>query len=134
MKLQDRVAIVTGSAQGIGRAIADKLAAEGAAVVIADIERAGRGGRGRGHPGRHRPSRRTCRTRLSVAAMVEAAVDPLRQARHPGQQRGHRALHGLGRHRLRRVAPDHVRQPRRRVPRPAGPHRTRCASTATAGS
>jgi len=36
MKLQDRVAIVTGSAQGIGRAIADKLAAEGAKVVIAD--------------------------------------------------------------------------------------------------
>ena len=41
MKLQDRVAIVTGSAQGIGKAIADKLAAEGAAVVVADINEAG---------------------------------------------------------------------------------------------
>ena len=37
MKLQDRVAIVTGSAQGIGRAVAQKLSDEGAQVVLADI-------------------------------------------------------------------------------------------------
>src|SRR4026208_141590 len=36
-QLDDRVAIVTGGAQGIGKAIADKLADEGATVVVADI-------------------------------------------------------------------------------------------------
>jgi pyridoxal 4-dehydrogenase len=41
MKLEDRVAIVTGGAQGIGRAIAEKLSEEGAFVVIADINEEG---------------------------------------------------------------------------------------------
>jgi 3-oxoacyl-[acyl-carrier protein] reductase len=36
MKLQDRVAVVTGAARGIGKAIATAMAAEGARVVIAD--------------------------------------------------------------------------------------------------
>lgn len=38
MRLDNRVAIVTGSAGGIGRAIADKFAAAGARVAIADID------------------------------------------------------------------------------------------------
>jgi len=36
-KLDDKVAIVTGAGQGIGRGIATKLAAEGATVVVSDI-------------------------------------------------------------------------------------------------
>ncbi|MDF0750076.1 L-iditol 2-dehydrogenase [Marinobacter sp. 71-i] len=38
MKLQDRIAIVTGGAGGIGRAIAERYLAEGARVVVADID------------------------------------------------------------------------------------------------
>ena len=38
MRLEDKVAVVTGSARGIGRAIAMRYAAEGACCVIADID------------------------------------------------------------------------------------------------
>ena len=39
-QLDGKVAIVTGAAQGIGRAIADGLAREGARIVVVDLERA----------------------------------------------------------------------------------------------
>jgi NAD(P)-dependent dehydrogenase (short-subunit alcohol dehydrogenase family) len=39
-QLDGKVAIVTGAAQGIGRAIADGLAREGARIVVADLQRA----------------------------------------------------------------------------------------------
>jgi 3-oxoacyl-[acyl-carrier protein] reductase len=41
MKLKDRVAIVTGAASGIGAASALAMAAEGARVVVADVNEAG---------------------------------------------------------------------------------------------
>jgi glucose 1-dehydrogenase len=37
MRLQDRIAVITGAAQGNGRAIAEAFAREGASTVIADI-------------------------------------------------------------------------------------------------
>lgn len=40
-ELHDQVAIVTGAGRGIGRAIAMRLAHEGARVVVADLQRAG---------------------------------------------------------------------------------------------
>ncbi|MDN3554601.1 L-iditol 2-dehydrogenase [Halomonas maura] len=40
MKLQDKVAVITGGARGIGLAIAERYLAEGARVVVADIDTA----------------------------------------------------------------------------------------------
>ncbi|MBV9084122.1 MAG: SDR family NAD(P)-dependent oxidoreductase, partial [Acidobacteriaceae bacterium] len=38
ISLQSRTAIVTGAARGIGRAIAEKLCAAGASVLLADVD------------------------------------------------------------------------------------------------
>ena len=58
MQLQNRVAVITGAASGFGAGIARRFAAEGAQVIVADINGAGaekeaaaiRAGGGRAHP------------------------------------------------------------------------------------
>ena len=49
MQLENKVAIVTGAGSGIGRAIAIGLAAEGAAVVVSDVNAEAAGDRRPAH-------------------------------------------------------------------------------------
>ena len=63
MDVAGRVAVVTGGSAGIGHAIAERLEAEGATVVIADVDEA------EGH---------FCRTDMSVPADVPALFDFVR--------------------------------------------------------
>lgn len=41
MKLQEKTAVVTGAASGMGKAIAERFAAEGAKVIVADVNKQG---------------------------------------------------------------------------------------------
>ncbi|HEX2573251.1 MAG TPA: SDR family oxidoreductase [Polyangia bacterium] len=82
MRLHHRVAIVTGAASGIGRAIARRFADEGARVVLGDIDRAGGEAAAEGIRQAARPGGGTARfvpcdvgDRASAQALVAAVVE-----------------------------------------------------------
>ena len=75
MRLKDRVAVVTGAATGIGLAIAQKLAREGARIVVADIREPTRGVEALAKEGFEALAvEADVASEASVAAMIEATV------------------------------------------------------------
>ncbi len=78
MRLQDRVVIVTGGANGIGRAYVRRLAEEGARVVVADLDEAGARAAADAHgaaEGRALAVQVDVAERESVQRMARATVD-----------------------------------------------------------
>ena len=106
MKLKGKIAIITGAGQGIGEAYAKRFAAEGATVVVADINAE----KGRRSP--PRSARRTVFERLDVSSeddtkrVTQAVFDTLRPPRRAAQQRGHLLRHRQLRHVVRVPAQD----------------------------
>ena len=77
MKLKDKVAVVTGGAQGIGEAMVRAFAAEGAHVVVADMAVDKAQALARDLGGKALAVRLDVRDRASIDAMVKAVVERL---------------------------------------------------------
>lgn len=70
MRLENKVAVVTGGAQGIGQAVVQKFVAEGARVALLDIDEP----RGRAEAERHGDAVRFIRCDITREADVAAAI------------------------------------------------------------
>jgi len=88
MKLERKVALVTGGAQGIGRAIALTLAREGAKIVVSDInlEKAEETCREIAAPGKRLWLSRGMWPTARMLKPWCRNPGTVRPARHPGQQ------------------------------------------------
>ena len=122
MRLKDKICIVTGAAQGIGRPPALKFAAEGATVIVCDL--------------REPPSTRRWPSaapsvpadghavdvtdREQVDAMVAAVLAAPRPHRRARQQRRHHQGRAAAEDDAGAVRRGHRRQPARRLPLRAG--------------
>ncbi len=72
MRLQSLVALVTGGSRGLGRAVAHRLAAEGASVMVADLDGSAAGA---ASPGRLEFHATDVRDEASVRAAVDRTVE-----------------------------------------------------------
>ena len=114
---KDKVAVITGAANGIGQAFAKRLAEDGVHIAIADIapgdqtvkmvEAAGR-------------QALACQcdvtSQQSVAAMAARGAEEVRPLRHPDQLRRHLPADRVRRDEVRGLAARAVDQSRQRVP------------------
>lgn len=73
MRFDGKVAIVTGGASGIGRATATRFAAEGATVIVGDIDEAGGAALADASDGRIRFQRTDVSQEDDIRALIEAA-------------------------------------------------------------
>src|ERR1700676_2829079 len=73
-RAQGRVALVTGGARGIGEATAARLAEDGAAIAIGDLDGAGAAAAAGRIAERHRAPAIGLKTNIAVAAEVDAMV------------------------------------------------------------
>jgi 2-hydroxycyclohexanecarboxyl-CoA dehydrogenase len=78
-KLDSKIAVVTGAGQGIGRAIAQKLAVEGATVVVSDVDEATAKETADAIGGGAVPMHTDVTSRPSVEAMVQHVTDRFRR-------------------------------------------------------